>query len=156
MVLTKEQKLDLRNKAKAELKRLEDLKSDKDTIERIENFLLKFAICETVYKVILKKQQKDNKEHPKTSLKLIYSQIKPALSYAGLPYDEKLMKKLFSTNYKVRNRTVKSLRDALTHGLSASAIRELKDREEELHDYMDSFLNLIRNFESKEEDTNKI
>ena len=77
------------------------------------------------------------------------SQVEPALSYAGLPYNQNLMKNLFSSDRTVGKRTVKSLRDALTHELPKSAVQELKDREEEMYGYMDSFLNLIRNFDSK-------
>lgn len=149
MTLTDEQKFDLRQKAKAELERLEALEADKDTIERVERFKRKFATCEIVYKVFLKKQQGDTKKEIKGDLKLHLSQVEPALSYAGLPYNQNLMKNLFSSDRTFGKRTVKSLRDALTHEIPKRAVQELKDREEEMYGYMDSFLNLIRNFDSK-------
>lgn len=149
MILTDEQKLELRKKAREELERLESLEADKETIEKVESFKRKFAQCEIVYKIFLKKHQDDNNKNQKGDLKLIITQVEPALSYAGLPFNEELMRKLFSSNRTVGCRTVKSLRDALTHQLPKSAVQELMNREEEMHGYMNSFLDLIRNFDTK-------
>lgn len=161
MALTEKEKLKLRNKARAELDRLEQLENDKDTIYRIEAFKRKFLKCEIVYKIFLKKKQEDAKKRKKKqkgkkkkqegALKLNFNQVKPTLKYVGLPFDKELMKFLFSTDEKGGLGTVKSLRNALTHTMSKSAVDELLTREAEMHACMDSFLNLVRNFDSKSE-----
>ena len=148
MALPKSGQLALRNKARTELERLESLENDKETIEKVEAFKRKFSRCEIVYKILLKKQQEDTKKNLKGDLKIIITQVEPALSYAGLPFDENLMKKLFSSNRTSGSRTVKSLRDALTHEMPKNAVDELIKREAEVNGYMDAFLDLIRNFDS--------
>ena len=65
MALTKSGQLALRNKARAELERLESLENDKETIEKVEAFKRKFSRCEIVYKILLKKQQEDTKKNLK-------------------------------------------------------------------------------------------
>lgn len=113
-------------------------------MNKIDDFKRKFIICESVYKILLKKQQNDIKKTKNENLRIMIKQVKPALDYAGYPYDDNLFEKLFSTSTKVGGRTVKSIRDALTHNLSQSAINELLEREDELLGYMDSFLEMIR------------
>lgn len=105
-------------------------------------------MCESVYKIILKKHQNDINKTKDEDLKILIVQVKPALSYAGYPYDDNLFKKLFSTNKIVGERTVKRIRDELTHNLNQSAINELMEREDELFGYMDSFLEMIRRFDN--------
>ncbi len=71
-----------------------------------------------------------------------------ALEYAGYDFDKDLLTHLFGSEEKVGSRTVKKLRDALTHSLNQKAIDELLSREDELHGYMDQFLSKIREFDS--------
>lgn len=96
----------------------------------------------------MKKQQEGTKKNLKGDLKFIITQVELALSYAGLPFDENLMKKLFSSNRTSGSRTVKSLRDALTHEMPKNTADELIKKEAEVNGYMDAFLDLIRNFDS--------
>lgn len=130
------------------MERLESLENDKGTIEKVEAFKREFSRCGIVYKVLLKKQQEGTKKNLKGDLKLIITQVELALSYAGLPFDENLMKKLFSSNRTSGSRTVKSLRDALTHEMPKNTADELIKKEAEVNGYMDAFLDLIRNFDS--------
>lgn len=125
MALTESGQHALKNKSRTELERLESLENDKGTIEKVEAFKRKFSRCEIVYKVLLKKQQEDTKKKLKGDLKLIITQVELALSYACLPFDENLMKKLFSSNRTSGSRTVKSLRDALTHEMPKNTADEL-------------------------------
>lgn len=148
MALTESGQHALKNKFRTELERLESLENDKGTIEKVEAFKRKFSRCEIVYKVLLKKQQEDTKKKLKGDLKLIITQVEPALSYAGLPFDENLMKKLFSSNRTSGSRTVKNHRDVLTHEMPKNAAYELIKREAEINGNMDAFLDLIRNFDS--------
>lgn len=62
MALTESGQLALRNKARAELERLESLENDKETIEKVEAFKRKFSRCEIVYKILLKKKARGRQE----------------------------------------------------------------------------------------------
>lgn len=57
------------------------------------------------------------------------------------------LKKLFGAEEKIGSRSVKKLRDSLTHSMDDKAVNELSDRYEEMNGYMDSFLNKIRTFD---------
>jgi hypothetical protein len=146
--LTAEQQVKLRNRAKTELERLEVVYSDEQTRERIDRFKDKFGICEIVYKVILE-DHKFNKtgQHPKT-MWVNMRQAPQALKYAGYDFNNDLLTHLFGGEEKVGIRSVKKLRDSLTHSVNHRAIDELVSREDELNGYMDQFLSKIREFDS--------
>lgn len=61
--MTDADKAALRQKAKAELKRLETYENMVETTELLNRFKNKYNICETVYKIILAayRQQKESK-----------------------------------------------------------------------------------------------
>lgn len=145
--LSPEDKLTLRNKAKNELLRLENLIADKDTKQMIDDFKEKFGICEIVYKVILEDHQFNKTGKHETYLKVDMTQVPHALTYAGYTFDRNLLTKLFGGCDKKNSRTVKKLRDALTHSMNGEAVEELRNRNAELHGYMDQFLDTIRNFD---------
>ncbi|MCR5349351.1 MAG: hypothetical protein K6E20_00005 [Acholeplasmatales bacterium] len=145
--LSEEEQKKIRNLAKSELERLELIESDSETTKLVDEFKRKFNMCEVIYKVVLKKHQNDINNNTTDIFRLIISQVKPAMEYAGYKYDDTLMRQLFSTNTKVGERTVKSIRDALTHKMSNSAIDELKSRKEELFKYMNDFIEMVRNFD---------
>ena len=44
-------------------------------------------------------------------------------------------------------KTVKKLRDEITHGIKQNAVDEIIERENELFSYMDTFVNVIKNFD---------
>ena len=146
--LTVEQQLSLRNRAKAELIRLEAVYSDEETKEKINRFKEKFGVCEIVYKVILEDHQFNKTGKHLERLQVDMTQAPHALTYAGYDFDKNLLTHLFGAEKRIGRRTVKKLRDALTHSVNQKAIDELIDREEELHGYIDQFLSKIREFDS--------
>lgn len=146
--LSSEEKLALREKAKSELKRLEVVYAEDETKEKIHTFKEKFGICEIVYKVVLDAHQFNKTgKHPER-MKVDMTQVPYALAYAGYDFDRNLLTQLFGAEEKIGRRSVKKLRDALTHNLNQRAVDELVDREEELHGYMNLFLEKIREFDS--------
>ncbi|WP_026524759.1 hypothetical protein [Butyrivibrio sp. MB2005] len=142
------QKLLLRNRAKDELDRIERLIADKDKKRMIDDFKEKFSVCEIVYKVILEDHQFNKTGQHKERFKVIMTQVPYALAYAGYDFDNELLKKLFSSEGKIGSRSVKKLRDELTHSMNDKAVKEVSDRYEELNGYMDSFLDKIRSFDA--------
>lgn len=145
--LSNEQKLALRNKVKAELTRLNSVKSDKKVKQMIDDFKEKFTICEIVYKVI-REEWENNKSGKRPERMLIDMREVPAtLNYAGYNFEKELLRKLFGGETRIGRRSVKKLRDALTHSMNDKAITELKARYVELNGYMDSFLNAIDVFD---------
>lgn len=145
--LSVEEQLVLRNKAKSELLRLDALLNDGDNQERISRFKEKFSVCEIVYKVVLSEHQFNKKGKRPERMQVDMNQAPYALSFAGYDFDRELLTKLFGSEERVGKRSVKKLRDALTHSLKPSAIEELKNREKELYGYMNSFLDKIRNYD---------
>lgn len=120
---------------------------DNATKRKIDDFKDTFLKCEIVYKVILDTHQlKKTGEHPKRML-VTMTQVPHALAFAGYDFDKALLTELFGGKDKVGERSVKKLRDSLTHSLNQKAIDELNQREEELYGYMDSFLTKILRFD---------
>ena len=138
----------LRNKAKIELERLENTISNEETQKLIEDFKLKFSFCEIVYKVILEDHQFNKYGEHKSRLTISMREAPYALKYAGYNFDKKLLSNLFGAENRMGRRSVKKLRDSLTHSLDKKAVEELKNRKEEIFDYMDTFLNEIRDFDN--------
>ena len=146
--LTFEQKLVLRNKAKDELLRLEAVYSDEETRDKINRFKEKFGICEIVYKVVLEEHQFNKTGKHFERLRVDMTQAPYALNYAGYDFDKDLLTHLFGAEKRIGSRSVKTLRDSLTHSVNQKAIDELLNREDELYWYMDQFLSKIRSFDS--------
>ena len=147
--LSEEEKASLRDKAKTELERLESLMKENETKKMVEDFKTKFGICEIVYKVILEDHQFNKNGKHETRLQVDMKQVPHALKYAGYSFDKSFLSTLFGGCDKKNSRSVKKLRDALTHNMSEDAIQELRDRNVELNGYMDSFLEAIRHFDDK-------
>lgn len=141
------QQLALRNRAKAELTRLETIITNTQTTQRIEDFKAKFTRCEIVYKVILADHQQNKTGTVPDRMQVTMTQVPYALQYAGYHFQHELLKNLFGAEEKIGERSVKKLRDALTHAMKQNAIDELEQRYEELNGYMDSFLDEIRTFD---------
>ena len=146
--LTEAEQLTLRNKAKAEYERLANLYSDKETMAEIESFKNKFEMCECTYKVILEEHQfrKTGKHFDRLTISM--KQAPHALTYAGYDFDSILLTKLFGAEERIGRRSVKKLRDALSHRADQAAVQELMTRNAELHQYMDTFLDKICNFDT--------
>jgi hypothetical protein len=144
--LSDEEQLQLRNSAKEELIRLKCVFDEKETKQLIDNFKDEFTICEMVYKVILRHHQK-NKGNSVDRLQIRMTQVPYALKYAGYDFDKELLDKIFGSEDKVGSRTVKKIRDALTHSVDQKAIDELFERKDELFGYMNSFIEKINYFD---------
>lgn len=147
--LTSEEKSALRERTKRELERLEAVYADEATRERVAKFKEKFGICEIVYKVVFADYEFNRTGKHKEYLKIDMSQAPAALSYAGYDFDRALLTKLFGGEIRAGRRSVKKLRDALTHAVKQNAIEELVAREEELYGYMDQFLTKVREFDGE-------
>lgn len=146
--LSEEEQLILRNKAKAELDRLMAIYNDEETKQLVEDFKSRFGICEIVYKVVLDDHQFNKTgQHPEY-MKVTMAQVPHALKYAGYDYEKDLLNKLFGAEDRIGKRSVKKLRDSLTHSMNQKAIDELKDRLEELNGYMDDFLGKISTYDA--------
>ncbi len=140
--------IDLRTKARNRLIELESIHKDETLKNMINSFIEKYSICEIVYKVVLKDHQTNKKDDVKDeTLKVDMRQVPHALNYAGYDFDSALLDHLFGSNETVNYKSAKKLRDELMHSQKKSSIQELTDREQELHGYMDEFLNKIRSFD---------
>lgn len=72
-------------------------------------------------------------------------QVPDALKFAGYSFEKELLNEIFgSKSTKGKRRTVKKLRDSITHKMKEKDIKELIEREDELFGYMDAFLAKIR------------
>ena len=138
----------LRDRAKAECLRLDAIRNDPEREDLINRFKSKFANCEIVYKIILEEHQYQKTKKHLDRLTIDMKQAPYALSFAGYQFDRNLLTELFGSRSTVGNRSVKKLRDDLTHNLKDNAIEELTNRNTELHNYMDQFLNTIRTFDT--------
>lgn len=148
--LSASEQLALRNRAKAELERLEETLADEETKKMIDDFKERFSICEIVYKVILEDHQFNKYGVHKDRLQISMKEAPYALTYAGYDFDKDLLTNLFGAEKHVGKRSVKKLRDSLTHSINKRAVDELKTRKTELYGYMDGFLNKIREFDNED------
>ena len=73
-------------------------------------------------------------------------QVPYALEFAGYSFDKDLLNALFGAKSN-KGTTVKKLRDAVTHGFNKDAINEIQERQKELFNYMNCFLECIRTFD---------
>lgn len=145
--ISEEGKKKLRDSAKAELERLEAIYANDEVNQLLNDFKDKYNLCESVYKVILAEHQKV-KGHKETDyLKVTMKQVPYALKFAGYDFDKALLKELFGEK-STKGKTVKKLRDAVTHGIDSKAVQEITDRKAELFGYMDTFLSEIRDFDA--------
>ena len=142
--LTAEQQARLREKARQELARLEALDADPEAKQMVEDFKTRFSTCEIVYKVILAdySQKKDGKKPERMQVNMTQAPV--ALSYAGYTFDKALLTRLFGAEDHTGKRSVKKLRDVLTHSMNSRAVEELARRRADLYRDMDAFLAAIR------------
>ena len=151
--LTDKEKIELRNKAKFEIERIEKIFNDKETLQLLDSFKNKFNICESAYKIVLLEHQKAKGNNTNLNrLRLTMTQVPYALNFAGYTFNLELLNELFGSESKINGcKTVKILRNSLTHGISDKCVNEIKKRKEELFDYMDSFLHIIKTFDDEED-----
>lgn len=144
--ISSDEKRNLRNKAKAELERLEKIQTDASTVQVLDGFKNRYNICETVYKVILEKHQASKGKESNSYLKVMMTQVPFALTFAGYDFDKDLLNEIFGAKGK-KGTTVKKLRDAVTHGINEKAVNEIISRRIELFGYMNKFLDTIKTFD---------
>lgn len=142
--LSAEEQLNLRNRARDELLRLENVFNDAAAKQIVDDFKDYFSVCEIVYKVILEDHQFNKTGKHKEHLTVSMVEAPHALKYAGYDFDKNLLTRLFGAEEKIGSRSVKKLRDSLTHSLNEKAVKELQDRHDELYGYMRDFLSKIR------------
>lgn len=147
LTLSEEEKRQLRNNAKSEIERLEQLLQNDENVQIVDAFKNRFNVCESAYKVVLAKHQSCKGKQPTDFLKLDMRQIPQALAFAGYSFDKQLLTDLFGAKSSSKGRTAKKLRDGTTHGIDESAVREIISRKEELFGYMDTFLQTIKTFD---------
>lgn len=148
--LTQEDRKKIRNKAKSEIERLEHIFADIETTQLLDSFRNKFNMCESAYKIILFEHQKA-KGNPTElkNLRLDMRQVQAALNFAGYNFSSTLLNELFGSKSKIKGyKTVKNLRNSITHGISEKCVDEIKKRKEELFGYMNTFLNVIKEFDN--------
>ncbi len=141
--LTPEEKLELRTEAADVIRQLENTYADDQNSALINRFLNRFNVCETAYKVILKKhQEKKGKSASLRSLKLNMNQVPHALAFAGYNFDRDDLTELFGSKSVEGSSkmTLKNIRNGLTHGINQSVLVELREREAEIFDSMDRFI----------------
>ena len=145
--ITPAQRKGYRDQAKSELLRLEAIYGREDERKIIDEFKGKFLICEIVYKAILDEHQYWKHGVRADRYTISMKQVPHALKFAGYDFEKSLLDKLFSSENRYGKRSVKNLRDALTHSVKEKDVKELIDRNQELHSYMDSFLDKIKLFD---------
>ena len=143
--LSETEKSKLRIRARKELQDLTDILSQEDTVTLLDSYKNEFNRCETACKVVLAAYltaQSKGKNNP--YLKLDMRQIPTAMNFAGYSFESQLLDRLFSG----KKHSAKTLRDAVTHGISKSAVREIKERQNELFKNMEEFICYIRDFDA--------
>ncbi|MBO5609492.1 MAG: hypothetical protein J5929_03810 [Eubacterium sp.] len=138
--ISEKEKSNLKRKTYNELLRLENIINNTDDISKINLFKNYFNVCESVYKVVLKRLT-DKKDK---DLKLDMREIPAAMKYAGYIVDINLLKRLFGSKKLNGKNTAKLLRNSVTHGINERAVIEILERWNELFDDMNDFLNLVR------------
>ncbi len=138
--ISDKEKSNLKRKTYNELLRLENIINNTDDINKINLFKNYFNVCESVYKVVLKRLT-DKKDK---DLKLDMREIPAAMKYAGYIVDINLLKRLFGSKKLNGKNTAKLLRNSVTHGINERAVIEILERWNELFDDMNDFLNLVR------------
>ena len=149
--LSIDEKLEIRNKAKAEINRISNIENSEQFVEnmkKIEIFKNKFLKCERAYKIVLQVHQKNkNREYNLDRLKIDMRQVPNALNYVGYDFDITLLDRLFGTYKKLHFFSAKDIRNNLSHAFEQKYIDELIHRYTELNKDMDIFLNTILEFD---------
>ena len=107
--------------------------------ELISNFKYKFTICEKAYKIM----ESELKNKKMKNIKINLNSIKSDIRKLEYKVDEKILDELFSHNNERGNKSIKKLRDALTHDIKEKDIIELKSRKTDIFKTMDKFLNQL-------------
>ena len=106
MKISADEQLDLRNRAKVELERLETVMKNEQIMELLDRYKNKFNLCESTYKVVLAEHQLKTKGKLPSQLKLEMTQVPFAMAFAGYNIDRDLLNRLFGAKCD-RGRTAK-------------------------------------------------
>lgn len=101
--ISPEQQKSIRNRAKSELRRLETIQANSETIELLNAFKNRFNVCESVYKVVLREHQKNKGKKHLGFLNVTMQQVPYALEFAGYVFDRELLNELFGAKGKKRH-----------------------------------------------------
>ena len=137
--LTQEQINKIRLEVKNKVLNAEKI-STKDS-ELIECFKSKFTICEVAYKIM---EQRIKKLKDRKNIKLNLINIKPNIKKLKYKINENLLEKLFGSKDIRGSKSIKKLRDALTHDSKLNDIEELKKRQTEIFNTMNTFLTELK------------
>lgn len=116
--------------------------------ESRNQFIEKFIICETLYKIVLKKYlQINNKYTHYGNMRIQLKQVKAALKKAGYTIDENFIDRLFSGTRQYVNQGNKSarlLRNGIEHEMNVADLQEIHTRNNSLIADMDKFIEWIQ------------
>ena len=142
-----EEQLEIRNKAKQKYLEAKEIFDHNDIKEKLDMIKNQFELCEILYKEVFKIQQYKEKNKIVDRCKIDMRQVPSAMNYAGYVIDHDLLTKIFGGEDHVGKRSVKKVRDGLTHDLKKSYVKEAIDRYDELIGYMDEFIKLTVYFD---------
>lgn len=128
----------IKNKVKKFINDAESI--TEEDIDLVERFKTKFTICEHAYKII----QSELKQEKINNIKLNVNSIKSNIHKMLYSIDDNTLLKLFGSEDARNNKSVKSLRNSLTHNIHKNDIEELKQRKDEIFAYMDNFINVLK------------
>ncbi len=122
------------------------LENSVENEEIIAHFIEKYIVCEICYKALLLSYRTENqKETAESTLTVNIQEAQKVLRFYNYEFDESVVERLFSSESHKGIRSSRTLRNLILHKLSESAILEVVQRSQELHQDMDLFLTLFNN-----------
>lgn len=116
-----------------------------------DEFLSKFALCEIACKSVIEYYKKAQDESIDIKeIKLDMRSIPAAFAKFNYDIDRHILTDIFSASKNRGQKSAKKLRDCIVHALSEEDILEVINRKAYLYSVMDSFLNIIK--EGQEQD----
>ncbi len=115
-------------------------------IEKVNQFLNKYIVCEVIVKEIIYKYKLINGEKiEKRNIRMHLTDIKKCLKFFSLECNVILLNKLFScVEYPIKDRSCKKLRDRYVHGFDLKSIHLICDNYSNYMALMDEFLHSIK------------
>lgn len=111
----------------------------------ISAFLEKFILCEVGTKRAIQAYYINNGDiRDIEDVNMPLYDIRIALSKAGFNVDSMSLEKMFKKNNKRGEKSMRDLRNAIAHDLTANDIQELVDRWVEIQELLDSYLNQLQ------------
>ena len=145
--ISEKEQLKIRINTVKEIRRLRQHLKNKKEHQIINNFKDEFMVCENAYKYVLNKYLILTHNKETDYLKINMVQVPTALKFVGYYIDNELLDKIFGSENHRGKKSVKKLRDALTHQMPEKDVKEVMNRQEELFGYMNNFLEQIENYD---------